>query len=64
MQGHTHISLAGFALGINSADAIKLDRNRFQAMRVQSRSDPITVRTGLKCGSFVYLAQHRYQEAQ
>ena len=47
IQGLTHISLPGLILRNNSADAIKLDRNQFQAMRIQSRSDPIAVRTGL-----------------
>ena len=43
-----HILLSGLALGSNSAGAIKLDWNRFQAVHIQSRFNPIAERTGLK----------------
>ena len=46
-QEHAHILLSQSTLQNYSADAIKSGLKPVQAMRIQSRSDPITVRTGL-----------------
>ena len=46
-RGHAHILLSQSTLQNYSADAIKSELKPVQAVRIQSRSDPIAVRTGL-----------------
>ena len=46
-QGDTHISFTQSILEIHSADAIKSELEPVQEMRIQFRSDPIGVGTGL-----------------
>ena len=47
IRGHAHILLSQFTLQIYSADAIKSGLKPVSAVRIQSRSDPIAVWTGL-----------------
>ena len=47
-RGHAHISLSLSTLQNHSADAIKSGLKPVQAMCIQSRCDPIAVRTDLK----------------
>ena len=47
IRGHAHSSLCQSTLQIYSADAIKSGLKPVPAMRIQSRSNPIAVRTGL-----------------
>ena len=47
IRGLTHISLSQSTLQKHSADVIKTGLKPVPAMCIQSRSDPIAVRTGL-----------------
>ena len=47
IRGYTHILLLQCNLQISSADAIESELKPVPAMRIQSISDPIAVRTGL-----------------
>ena len=47
LLGHAHVLLSPSTLQNYSADKIKSGLKPVPAMHIQSRSDPITVRTGL-----------------